>query len=105
MQISKAEKYLGLARKAGKVVSGYQTCVHTISKGQIKLIIVAEDASDNTKKKFRVLCERHSVPFRIYGNSEDLSHITGLSGRGIFGITDNGFAEVIIKETEHDLTT
>ena len=58
MKKKKIESYLGLARRAGKIVSGYQTCVHTISKGNIKLIIVASDASENTRDRFKNLCRR-----------------------------------------------
>ena len=88
MKKSKLASYLGLARRAGKVLSGYKTC--------------AEDPSQNTKDKFTALCERRGVPFKIYGSSEALSAMTGLTGRGIFGITDVNFAEAMIKEIENE---
>ena len=73
MKKSKLASYLGLARRAGKVLSGYKTCAGTIGRGNIKLIILAEDTSQNTKDKFTALCERRGVPFKIYGSSEALS--------------------------------
>ena len=102
MKRKKIESYLGLARRAGKVISGYQTCVHTISKGTIRLLIVAEDASDNTKDKFAHLCKLYEVPFFIYASADYLSEMTGMHGRGIFGITDRNFAEVMIKEIQNE---
>ena len=102
MKKRKIESYLGLARRAGKIISGYQTCVHTISRGNIRLIIVAEDSADNTKEKFRNLCSRYDVEFRIYSTIEELSSMTGFTGRGIFGITDKNFAEVMIKEIQNE---
>ena len=42
------------------------------------------------------------MPFKIYGSSEALSAMTGLTGRGIFGITDVNFAEAMIKEIENE---
>ena len=102
MKKSKLARYLGLARRAGKVLSGYKTCAGTIGRGNIKLIILAEDTSQNTKDKFTALCERRGVPFKIYGSSEALSAMTGLTGRGIFGITDVNFAEAMIKEIENE---
>lgn len=102
MKKKKIESYLGLARRAGKLVSGYQTCVHTISKGSISLIIVAADASENTKEKFKNLCSRCGADFTIFGTTESLSEITGFAGRGVYGITDRNFAEVMIKEINNE---
>lgn len=105
MKKSKIESYLGLARRAGKIVSGYQTCIHTISKKDIKLLIVAADTSENTKQKFSFLCEKYNVPFREFGDTAGLSQMTGLRERGIHGIADKNFAEVIIKEIDNEKIT
>ena len=102
MKKKKIESYLGLARRAGKIVSGYQTCVHTISKGNIKLIIVASDASENTRDRFKNLCSRYGVEFEVYATVDTLSQMTGFTGRGIYGITDRNFAEVMIKEIQNE---
>jgi len=102
MKKNKVKNYLGLARRAGKIVSGYQTCIHTLQKGEVKLIIVAEDAAQNTKDKFSHLCEKYGVPFEIFSTADELSEMTGFPGRGIFGITDKGFAEVTMKEIRNE---
>jgi ribosomal protein L7Ae-like RNA K-turn-binding protein len=102
MKRKKIESYLGLARRAGKIVSGYQTCLHTISRGNIRLIIVASDASIKTRERFEGLCGRYGVDFEVYGTVDELSAMTGLTGRGIYGITDQNFAEVMIKEIQNE---
>ena len=102
MRKSKVKSYLGLARRAGKIVSGYQTCIHTLQKGEVKLIIVAEDTAQNTKDKFIHLCEKYGVPFEIFSTADELSEMTGFPGRGVFGITDKGFAEVTMKEIRNE---
>ena len=102
MKKSKIASYLGLARRAGKLLSGYRTCVGNIGKGSIKLIILAEDTSQNTKDKFVSLCERHKIPCRVYEATDVLSEMTGLAGRGIYGVTDVNFAEAMIKEIENE---
>ena len=43
---------LGLAMKAGKVVSGEFAVDKSIKDGSAWLVIIASDASDNTTKKF-----------------------------------------------------
>ena len=45
-------------------------------------------------------CSKNKVEYRIFGNIEELSQITGKSGKGIFGITDRHFAEIICKEID-----
>ena len=49
----KIYSFLGLATRAGKIVSGDDSTLLELKKGNIKLVIVANDASDNTKKHWR----------------------------------------------------
>lgn len=62
MQIDPALRMLGLAAKAGKVASGEFMTENSVKTGMAALVIVATDASDNTKKKFRNMCEFYEVP-------------------------------------------
>lgn len=41
---------LGLANRARKLVHGEGTIVEGIRNKQVKLVLIAEDASDNTQK-------------------------------------------------------
>ena len=47
---------LSIAKKAGKVASGEFMTENAVKSGGAALVIVAEDASDNTKKKFKNMC-------------------------------------------------
>ena len=96
----KVDSYLGFAAKSRSLVSGYQTCLHTIKHRKLKLLIFAEDLSENTMKKLSRVADESGVPVRVYGHSEELSQITGNQDRGIFGITDGNFAEAIMKEID-----
>lgn len=53
---------LGLAERAGKIASGEFAAEKAVKTGKARLIIVAEDASDNTKKKFSDMCKYYQVP-------------------------------------------
>ena len=48
---SKALSLISLATKAGKTVSGEFSTEKETKSGRAELVIVAEDASDKTKKK------------------------------------------------------
>ncbi len=91
---------MGFAARARKIVSGYNTVVFTTEHGKSKLIILAEDLADNSKDKMISLAERCKVPYRVYGGIEEMSHITGEMGKGIFAVTDKGFKEAILKEID-----
>lgn len=43
---------LGISAKAGKIISGTDYCIEEMKKGTVKLVLVAEDASEKTKKNF-----------------------------------------------------
>ena len=50
MRTDKVLSMLGLAAKAGSVVSGEFSTEKAVKEGKAYLVIVAGDASDNTKK-------------------------------------------------------
>lgn len=94
----KIESYLGFARKSGNLVFGAGTCEISVARGKAKLLIIASDAAENTKKKMVAKAERHGVPYRIFSTSEELSRMTGAAGRSVFAVTDSNFAEMIQKQ-------
>ena len=96
MQEERLKGYLGLATKARKLVTGYNTCLDMIPRGKLKLIIIAEDVGENTKKKIGQKCESYGIPMRIGIGADEMSRACGKRDKGVFGITDKGFAESII---------
>jgi len=47
---------LGIGRKAGYLTIGETGCIQIIKREKCKLLIVASDASENTKSRFISLC-------------------------------------------------
>lgn len=100
MKNDSALSMLGLAAKAGKVASGEFMTENAVKSGGAALVIVAEDASENTKKKFRNMCEYYKVPVRIHGIKEELGHFTGKQFRASLAITDKGLAQAVMKKMD-----
>lgn len=96
MNSDKALSLLGLAVKAGKVVSGEFSTEESIKRHKAKLVIIAGDASDNTKKKFQDKCRFYKVPVFIYGSKYTLGHAMGKQERACAAIEDRGFAKSIV---------
>ena len=88
---------LGLATRSGNVVSGGFATEQAVKRGKAYLVIIAEDASDNTEKKFRNMCEFYEVPYGRYGIKETLGHAIGREERSCLAVTDEGFANSIRK--------
>lgn len=54
---NKVLSLLGLATKAGKVASGEFSTEKSVKTGKGFLVLVADDASQNTRKKFQNMCD------------------------------------------------
>lgn len=57
---------IGLATKAGKTVSGEFSTERAVKSGKACMVIVSEEASDNTKKKFANMCTYYQVPIWFF---------------------------------------
>lgn len=97
MTESKVLGLLGLSAKAGKVCFGRDACIDLIEKKKIKLVIVAMDASDRTKKDIKFICDNNDTKICFYGTIEVLSKAIGKSNKAIIGIKEENFAKQIEK--------
>ncbi|MBQ7795311.1 MAG: ribosomal L7Ae/L30e/S12e/Gadd45 family protein [Lachnospiraceae bacterium] len=88
---------LGLAAKAGKVQSGEFSTEKAVKSGRGFLVIVSEEASENTKKMFRNMCTYYEVPYYEFGGKEELGHALGKEMRASLAIQDEGFSKAIMK--------
>ena len=105
MKPSKAMSMISLATKAGKTASGEFSTEQSVKSFKAELVIVAADASDNTKKKFQNMCEFYEVPIYVYGNKESLGHAMGKENRAMLAVNDPGFAKSIIKHLDNEQNT
>jgi ribosomal protein L7Ae-like RNA K-turn-binding protein len=98
--LNKIYSLLGLAARSRNVVSGETATEKAVKTGSAVLVIVSKDASDNTIKMFRNMCDFYNVPFFQYGTKEELGHAMGKEMRSSLAVTDNGFAQSIKKHLE-----
>ena len=100
LKLNKALSLISLATKAGKTASGEFCTEKEVKSGKAELVIVAEDASDNTKQKFKNMCEFYEVPIYFYGDKDTLGHAMGKEFRASLAVTDLGFAKGILKHLD-----
>lgn len=96
----KAYGYLGLAAKAGKAPSGEFQTEEAIKRGRAGVVILATDASDNTKKHFKDMCAFREIPVVELTDKEELGRRIGRSFRASLAITDQGLARAFLKALE-----
>lgn len=91
---------LGLALKAGKLVSGEDAVIHAMQTNQTKLIFLASDASIQAKDKFEKKAFFYGVQIIELFNAEELSKSIGKLHRKAIAICDEGFTKLILGYIE-----
>ena len=89
---------LGLCARAGKLKSGEFQAEESIKSSEAYLVIIAQDASDNTKKKFRNMSSFYEIPLAEYGTKETLGKAIGKEYRSAVTVLDRGFANSILQK-------
>ena len=92
MQNNRILSSLGLAQKAGCIASGEYAVEKAVKGGLASLVIVAEDASDET-------------PLYVYGSKDDLGHCIGKEYRSMVAVLQPGFAKSVMKQLDNRPTT
>lgn len=100
MSIRKELSLLGLAAKAGKVVSGEFATENAVKSGKAFLVLTAEDASNNTRKKFNDMCTYYEVPLYTIGSKEELGTAIGKEYRACIAVTQEQFAVAMKKKLD-----
>ncbi|MGN1146307.1 MAG: L7Ae/L30e/S12e/Gadd45 family ribosomal protein [Acetatifactor sp.] len=100
MEKNKVLSLLGLAMRGHHLVSGEFQTVEAIRSGTAWLVIIAQDASANTKKLFKDKCSFYEIPVYEYGTKEDLGRAIGKDLRSSLGVCDAGLAAAVIKQLE-----
>ena len=98
MKQNKIYSLLGIAMRGRNLVSGEFQTLEAIKNGSAMLVIIAEDASDNTKKLFSDKCKYYRVPTYQYGTKEELGRAIGNDLRSSVGVCDAGLADAVIRQ-------
>ncbi len=92
--MNKALNMLGMAMRARKLSVG-DTVLEDIRKNKAKLVVIASDASDNTKKRLIDKCTFYRVDYCFIESSSALSQAIGKTNCKAVSILEVGFAKTI----------
>lgn len=91
----KALSALGMAMRAGKLITGDEIVLKAVRAGKAYLVILAGDASPNTKKKFKDKCGTYGIQLAEAYDREQLGMAIGKAERVVLAVTDVNFGKMI----------
>lgn len=97
MAANNAAFSLGLAQKAGKAVSGDFAVREALKGGKVKLLVIAADAAENTKKDLLYIAESAGVPVIEALSRVEIGVAIGKAPRASVAITDANFVKMLTK--------
>lgn len=97
MEPDKVLRLLGLATRARKISFGADSVEDTIKKHKAKLVIVAQDSADRTKRNIIRVSEENNVPVRIYGTIETISKNIGKDNKAVICVNDINFSNEMLR--------
>ena len=79
------------------MTSGSFLTEKAVKQGEAWFVILAEDASENTKKRLKDKCTYYHVPFAICETQDILGHKIGKESRSCVAVTDVNFGRQLAK--------
>lgn len=93
---------LGIGMKAGYITAGETGVDIDIKKKKSSLVIIAKNASKNTKNKFINLCNSNNIKYLIISDKESLGQILGKGYVAVVSVKDKQFSSALLKKAVLD---
>lgn len=98
--MKKSLETIGLCRRAGKLIFGFDAVKDEIIKPGSKVsgVVIADDLSEKTKKEVNFICNKYNKD--VIAPGIEMEEIKGVIGKftGIIGILDDGLFRSIKKQ-------
>ncbi len=97
MPADKISGMLGLCRRAGKLVMGFDITAEAIAKKNAAAVFFAKDASDRTVREISRKADEAGIPARVLPLTMDEISYAVAKRAGVLAVCDSGFAGSIEK--------
>lgn len=96
---------LGFAQKAGCLLGGSDMVAQAVNRGQIKLVLLAWDLSDNSCRRFwqrlaGQTAQGGKMQIWRFGTKQQLGQAVGKPPRGIWALQDENFCRGILAKLQ-----
>ena len=93
---------LGLCKKAGKLILGFDAVADGIRRGKAELLVLTGDLSPKSKGAITAVADEHKVRHLSVGAAmDDIERLLGKRA-GILAVTDQGLAKVVARQVEEE---
>ncbi len=92
--MSKFTDILGLCRRAGKLITGFDAVIDSVKNGKVSAVIIAADLSPKTEKEIRFALNGKKIP--LYKTNDTLDEINFALGRrtGVISVEDENLLKL-----------
>ncbi|AZV56310.1 ribosomal L7Ae/L30e/S12e/Gadd45 family protein [Clostridium sp. AWRP] len=96
--VDKFLQFMGLIKRAGKLLEGYNKCEEAIRRNRVYFVIMSQDVSKNTWEKFLNYNDKYKVPVvkTIY-TGEEIGSAIGSSEIKVVGVTDKNMSKALMN--------
>ena len=101
MDLQKIEGLLGMAQRAGKIVSGEFAVQKAIASGKAAALIVAADVSERARETVLREAEQKGIPVYNLFTKEMLGRCLGKEYRAVAALMDKGFAKTLAEKVRN----
>ena len=98
--MDKRLSFLGIARKSGNLLLGYNKNEEAVKFHKVKLLIISKDAAENSKDKFRGYSEKFSIPIIEDFTPFELGNALGYEEIAVVGVLDKNMAKKLLTLNE-----
>ncbi len=90
---------LGLAMRAGQVVSGQEACINAVRKKEVDLVFIEESVAENSLKKINESCMKYQCELKKMPDGA-LGKAIGKENRTAVGIKAGTLLDKIVETTQ-----
>lgn len=95
--IDKILSLIHFARKAGKIAMGFSAVLKSMHEGKSRMILIAEDISENTLKKIMRENSSLNIPHYIFSDMNTISSSLKINKIALISVDDINFAKGMLK--------
>ena len=89
-----------IARKAGRVVSGYTQVSRALMSEPVVCLLVAEDTARERRREYESWCAKRQIPYRSFLTKARLGELAGRDESSALGILDARLGERLLRSLE-----
>ncbi len=100
MKMKEIMGFLGICRKAGKLLCGHDVVKESIISSDAQLVILSSDASERLEREMRHACTYNGKNIPVLRTDFKMEDFYANVGRksAVFSITDTGFATKLLQK-------